>query len=122
MPTITIKKCLTCDIAHEWLFSGATLKELRMIKQLTGMNAAEFGTAGDDGDPDALAALLYVLHKREKITVPFEDIDVDFADFQMEATDEELAAMAELEEKMKAAADKVQAPKVQKSGQTVKAV
>lgn len=97
MPLITVKNCLNCDVAHEWVFSGPTLKELRMIKHLTGMNQKQFGEAGDEGDPEALAALLYVLHKRERITVPFEDIDLDFNDFSMEPTEEEKELIAQLE-------------------------
>lgn len=120
MPFIRIKKCLTCGIAHEWLFSGPTLKELRLIKELTGLTAAQFGEAGDNGDPDALTALVVLLHKRDKITLPFDDADVDFTDFDMEATETEAAEIAELESRMKLAAETAQAPKL-RSGRNVKA-
>jgi hypothetical protein len=120
MPIVTIKKCLNCDIAHEWLFDGITLKEQRLIKALIGMNGKEFAAAGDDLDPDALTALLYILHKRDKITVPFEDIDLNFNDFTMEPTDEERAQIEKLEAEMKAKADEAQAPKIG-SGPTLKA-
>jgi len=63
-----------------------------MIKALTGMSAAEFAEAGDTGDPDALAALVCVLHKRDGITIALDDVDVDFSDFDMEPTPEEKAA------------------------------
>jgi hypothetical protein len=63
-----------------------------MIKALTGMSAAEFAEAGDTGDPDALAALVCVLHKRDNITIALDDVDVDFSDFDMEPTPEEKAA------------------------------
>ncbi len=117
MPIISIKRCLNCSgkdrpVSHEWLFDGATLKELRMIKQLTGMRAGEFAEAGDEGDPEATAALLYVLHQRIRITVPFEEIDLDFNDFKMEPTETELAEMKKLEEEMERAAAEAQAPKV----------
>lgn len=92
MPIIRIKDCLTCHVPHEWLFDSARLKELRMIKSLTGMSAAEFAAAGDDGDPDALAALICILHKRDGITISLDDVDVDFNDFESVPTSEELAA------------------------------
>lgn len=97
MPFVRIKKCLTCGVAHEWFFDGVDLKEQRMIKRLTGMRAKEFAEAGDAGDPDALAALIVILHARDKIKLGFEDANIDFNDFEMEATDEELAAIAEME-------------------------
>lgn len=98
MPLITVRNCLNCGIAHEWVFDNPTLKELRVIKQLTGMNQKQFGEAGDEGDPEALAALIYVLHKRDRITVPFEDVDLDFNDFDMEPTEEERELLKQLEE------------------------
>lgn len=94
MPMITIKECLNCGINHEWLFEGATLKELRLIKKLTGMGQRAFAQAGDDGDPEALAALIYLLHKRDKITIPFDDVDLDFTKFDMKATEDEEKAIA----------------------------
>lgn len=72
-----------------------------MIKKLTGMRANEFAEAGDTGDPEALAALLYVLHKREKVTIPFEEVDLDFGDFDMVPTEEELEEAKKVEEAAK---------------------
>lgn len=96
MPFIKVKKCLNCGVSHEWLFEGMTLKELRDIKRLTGMRTKDFAMAGDEGDPEALAALVYILHKREKIVMPFDDVDLDFNDFEMEPTEEEAKALADL--------------------------
>jgi len=121
MPLITIKECVNCDIDHEWIFDGASLRELRMIKKLTGMSQKAFAEAGDEGDPEALAALIYVLHKRDRITIPFEDVDLDFSKFTMEPTEEEKREYEELEQRMKAEADNAQAPKVELSGPTKKA-
>ena len=116
MPLVTIRDCLNCDIDHEWLFDAMTLKELRMIKKLTGMGQKAFAEAGDEGDPEALAALIYVLHMRDRIKVPFDDVDLDFTKFTMEATEQEIkeaeAALAELEE---------DDPKEDESGPTKKA-
>ena len=120
MPFVRVKKCLNCGVAHEWFFEGMTLQELRLIKQITGLRPNDFSEAADDMDPDAIAAMLYVLHRRDKINVLFDDVDLDFKDFEIEATEEELAQIAELEAKMEAAAAEAQAPKV-KSGPKPKA-
>ena len=104
MPYIRIKKCVNCGIAHEWLFSQPSLKELRQIKHLTGMGASQFGEAGDQGDPDALTALVVILHKRDNINLAFDDADLDFSDFEMEATEAEKAEQDELEQRMEKAA------------------
>jgi hypothetical protein len=75
-----------------------TLKELRVIKKLTGMGQKAFAEAGDEGDPEALAALIYVLHKRDRINIPFDDVDLDFTKFTMEPTEQELKELAAVEE------------------------
>ena len=98
MPLVTIRECLNCDIDHEWLFESMTLKELRLIKKLTGMGQKAFAEAGDEGDPEALAALIYVLHKRDRINIPFDDVDLDFTKFTMEPTEQELKELAAVEE------------------------
>ena len=102
MPLVTIRDCLNCEIDHEWLFESMSLKELRVIKKLTGMGQKAFAEAGDEGDPEALAALIYVLHKRDRITIPFDDVDLDFAKFTMEPTEQELkeveAALADTDD------------------------
>lgn len=96
MPVITIENCLNCKVDHEWIFDGAKLSELRLIKKLTGMSQRAFAEAGDEGDPEALAALIYILHKRDKINVPFEKIDLDFKHFKMEPTEQEQAELEAL--------------------------
>jgi hypothetical protein len=98
MPLVTIRDCLNCEIDHEWLFESMTLKELRVIKKLTGMGQRAFAEAGDEGDPEALAALIYVLHKRDRINIPFDDVDLDFTKFTMEPTEQELKELAAVEE------------------------
>lgn len=120
MPIVRIKNCLNCGIAHEWVFTGPTLKELRLIKSLTSLSAVQFAAAGDEADPDALAALLVVLHKRDKINVSFDDVDLDFEDFEMQLTDEEADQQAKLETEMKLRADQAQSPKLLQSGQPKK--
>jgi len=89
MATITISKCVNCGIGHEWDFDVPTLKEMRQIKKLTGLAGQDFAQASEAMDPEAIAALLYVMHKRDKITIPFDDIDINFTDFHMTETEEE---------------------------------
>lgn len=111
MPFIKVKDCLTCHVGHDWLFTGATLKELRAIKQATGLTLKGFAAAADDGDPDAIAALVWILHKREKINVAFDDVDIDFGDFEQVLTDEEKAAIEEAEREAREAEERGQHPK-----------
>jgi hypothetical protein len=97
MPLVTIKDCLNCHIDHEWLFESMSLRELRVIKKMTGMGQRAFAEAGDEGDPEALAALIYILHLRDRIKIPFDDVDLDFKTFTMEPTEQELAELAAAE-------------------------
>jgi hypothetical protein len=117
MPYININKCANCGIKHQWLFDAPTLKELRDIKKLTGMGGNAFTQASEDGDPEALAALIYVLHKRDKITLPFDDVDLDFNELEIEPTEEEKAAV----EKEAAAGEQGKASPSTGSGTTRKA-
>jgi hypothetical protein len=109
MPIVKIAKCLNCNIGHEWFFDGLDLREMRLIKKLTGMRGKEFGEAGDAGDPDAIAALLVILHKRGGITLSYDDANLDLTDFDMQPTDDEAAAMAKAEKQ--AAPDDALSPK-----------
>ena len=117
MPIVNIQACVNCSgekpVDHSWLFEGISLRELRIIKKLTGMSQVEFSQAGDDGDPDALAALLYILHKRDKINIPYDDIDLDFSRFDMKLTEQEqkefdeAEAQAKIDEANKAPKDEI---------------
>lgn len=122
MPLIKISKCENCGIAHEWIFDAPKLKELRDIKKLTGMSGNAFMEASDQGDPDALAALIYVLHKRDKITVNFDDVDLDFSTLDIEPTEDEKKA-AEKEARNNQAVSDIAEGKVPstRSGRTGKA-
>lgn len=121
MPIVKINRCLNCDIKHEWIFTSLTLKEYRVIKQLTNMTQSEFRDAGDSDDPDALAVLLYILHTRDNIKVPFDDIDLDFEDFDMELTEAEQKQVDVMQAETVKAANTA-GPKKSKSGPLVKAV
>jgi hypothetical protein len=114
---IRIKNCKNCDMPHEWDFDSPGLKELRTIKELTGLNGMSFADQMASSDPDALTALLYILHKRLNITVQFDDVDLDFSDFEMEETEEEKKLREEAEK-----ADAKKARETTRSGRTRKAV
>lgn len=98
MPIVKISKCRNCDIPHEWLFESFTLKELRIMKKLTRLTQKTWAEAGAEEDPEAVAILLYLLHERDHIKIPFDDVDLDFADYEMIPTDEEQKRMDEAEE------------------------
>ncbi|HYS43631.1 MAG TPA: hypothetical protein VEM32_06585 [Geobacteraceae bacterium] len=82
-----------------------------MVKRLTGMNGLDFSNAFKVMDPDALAALMVILHARDKIKVSIDDVNIDFDDFGMEITPEEQDQVDRLEKEMKEAADRGMAPK-----------
>ena len=103
MPRIVVQDCLNCNADHEWLFSSPTLKELRTIKALTGWSGQDYAEHSEVSDPDALAALLYILHQRDKIKLNWEDVDLDFEKFDMIETDEEKAEREKLEKEAEAA-------------------
>jgi hypothetical protein len=85
------------------------------------MGQAEFAAAGDEGDPEALAALLWVLHARDKIKVPFDDIDLDFKDFDMSLTEQEQKDLDRMEAEAKLAESQGSIPKGPKNGTKAKA-
>ena|ERR1700744_1944704 len=121
MPIVKINKCLNCGVSHEWLFEGMTLKELRTVKKICGMGQTEFEKAGDEGDPEALAALLYVLHGRDKIKIDFDEIDLDFNDFKMDLTPQEQETLDAVEAQAKLNAKEGRDPKKPTSGPKQKA-
>ncbi|MEU1596209.1 hypothetical protein ABZ468_25955 [Streptomyces sp. NPDC005708] len=95
---VKIARCRNCNGAqHNWIFDQPTLLELRRIKKLTGLSAVTMGDAIDEGDPDAMAALLDLLHRRQNIVIPWDEIDLDFdaLDMRPDAEDQEVAAQAE---------------------------
>jgi hypothetical protein len=102
---IKVKKCLNCGIAHEWDFEAPRLKEMRLIKKMTGLTGEAFGNSMVESDPDAITALIYILHLRDKIKVPFDDIDLDLNDFDMEETEAERKEREALEAAAKGKAE-----------------
>ena len=116
MPRIVVQDCLNCNADHEWLFSSPTLKELRLIKSLTGWDGKEYAERSENSDPDALAALLYVLHRRDKIKLNWDDVDLDFEKFEMIETPDEKEAREKLEKEAEAAANALVKPEPPKDG------
>ncbi|WP_435111871.1 hypothetical protein [Nocardiopsis synnemataformans] len=66
---------------QEWEWSGApTLSEARLIKERTGLTIKGFLEGFQEMDPDAITAMLYVLHRREGKAVAWDDIDCEIGD------------------------------------------
>lgn len=81
---VELKDCLVpvCEGAtHRWEFERPTLRELKRIQETIGMDPDEFETAMNDGLSsqaiDAILVLVDILHRRNKVVVPFDEIDAD---------------------------------------------
>lgn len=92
---ITLSDCLVpaCEGGdHKWEFERPTIRELKRIETATGMDVETFFQGLGDVETtgvtskalDAILALVDVLHRRDGLRVPFEDIDVDFPSFGIE--------------------------------------
>lgn len=92
---ITLSNCLVpaCEGGdHKWEFERPTIRELKRIETATGMDVETFFQGLGDVETtgvtskalDAILALVDVLHRRDGLRVPFEDIDVDFPSFGIE--------------------------------------
>ncbi|MFI0484890.1 hypothetical protein [Actinomadura sp. 9N215] len=92
---ITLKDCLVPECAgkeHRWEFERPTLRELERIEHTTGMDVGDFFQGLVDVEEKGvtglaiktLLAMVDVLHRREGIRPPFEDIDVDFVNLSFE--------------------------------------
>lgn len=83
---IISRKCLVpdCDGAdHKWEIERPTLREFRFIQETVGLDPDQFEAAMNEGGTiqsiDAVLVLLAILHRRDRVIVPFEDIDADLA-------------------------------------------
>lgn len=92
---ITVKRCRVdvCEGAdHKFEFDRPTAREILRIEQASGMDIDTWsdGLTGAlnkvAAKPALLAmlALVDILHRRDGIKVPFEDIDVDLMDLDIE--------------------------------------
>lgn len=91
---ITIEKCLVpqCEgAAHRWEFERPTLREIERMEDVAGIDIDQFATGLTDVlQPGvsrlaikATLALADILHRRDGIRVPYEDIDIDIGDFDI---------------------------------------
>lgn len=98
---ITITKCLVPECkgtSHKWEFERPTLREIQRIETATGLDLDQWaeglnealGTFTSVGIKATLA-LVDILHRRDGIKVPFEDIDLDPAliDISFEGDDDQ---------------------------------
>lgn len=91
---ITIRNCKVkgCDgVDHKFEFDRPTAREILRIETATGLDIDMFASGLDGAmakvaaKPALLAmlALTDILHRREGIVVPFDDIDVDLGAFDI---------------------------------------
>lgn len=92
---ITSKNCLipACEGAdHKWEFERPTIRELKRIETVTGLDIGDFFEGLGDVETtgvtskalDAILALVDILHRRDGLRPEFEDVDVDFPNFGIE--------------------------------------
>lgn len=88
---ITLKNCLVAECRtrgateHKWEFERPTAREIQRMQKIAGMELDKWGLALQaDGmgseKIDAALVLVDILHRRDGIIVPFEDIDLDLFD------------------------------------------
>lgn len=98
---IISRHCLVPDCGgadHKWEIERPTLREFRFIQETVGLDPDDFENALNEGGTiqsiDAVLALLTILHRRDGIRVPFDDVDADLAHLEFVAD-----PVAEAEEK-----------------------
>lgn len=75
---------------REYEFSGLRLKEARDIQRVTGFTMGEFEDQITKGDIECIAALIWILQKRERPELRFDDVDGDLGTFEIvEDSDED---------------------------------
>lgn len=76
--------------SYEYDPNSMSVGEARIIKKNTGYGLAQWGDELENGDPDALVALLYLAKKRSGEACKWSDFD-DFQlnDLQIEASEGE---------------------------------
>lgn len=72
-------------VLYEFDNERLLLAEAREMKTLTGLTPPRWSVALDEGDADAVAALIFMAKKRAGETLRFSDLDtLDYADIEME--------------------------------------
>lgn len=75
-------------VVYEYDGDRLLLAEARELKAYTGFTPGKWGVGIDEGDPDALAFLIYLSKKRAGETLRFSDLDtLNYADIEMESID-----------------------------------
>lgn len=98
---ITIQRCLVpqCEGAtHRWEFERPTLREIERMEDAAGIDIDQFATGLNDVlSPGvsrmaikATLALADILHRRDGVRVPYEDIDIDIGDFDIAVDESDL--------------------------------
>lgn len=90
---ITISKCLVpaCNGAsHRWEFERPTLREIQRIETATGLDLDAWGEGLNEAlstftsvGIKATLALVDILHRRDGVVVPFDEIDIDPGDIDV---------------------------------------
>jgi hypothetical protein len=87
---VILRNCLIPECGgadHKWEFERPTLRELRRIQEVIGLDPEQFEEAVNEGAAtiasiDAILILVAILHKRIGVIVPFDDVDVDITGLQ----------------------------------------
>lgn len=86
-------------VVYEFDGDRLLLAEARELKTLTGLTPPKWSAGLDEGDPDAIAGLVYLAKKRSGETLRFSDLDsLDYADIDMELIGEDAEEPAESEQ------------------------
>ncbi|MFF9097561.1 hypothetical protein ACF1AX_31120 [Streptomyces sp. NPDC014802] len=73
---------------YEWDSDRLLVAEARELKVHTGLTPPRWLAAIDEGDPDALAGLIYLAKKRAGENLRFSDLDtLDYHDVDLEVED-----------------------------------
>lgn len=67
------------------------LKEAMAVKTYTGMGVTDWNKALEEFDPNAIAALVWILKKRAGEDVRFSDLDFNLADLEILSDEGEVA-------------------------------
>lgn len=77
-------------VVYEFDGDHLLLAEAREIKNHTGMSVPKWSAGIDEGDVDAIQALIYLAKKRAGETLRWSDLEtLDYADIDLEPMDEE---------------------------------
>lgn len=75
-------------VAYDFDQEHLLVAEARELKTYTGLTPPRWGPLIDEGDPDAVAFLIFLSKKRAGETLRFSDLDsLDYADIAVEAVD-----------------------------------